>query len=301
MRAGVRVYSLSDTARILRVSPARLRRWSRTELVAVGDDASPSFAFSDLVRLRALAGLVSRGVSVARIRRAVAELSRRAPELREPLAALRIWGGDARRVVARAGDTLVEADGQLVLDFEAAPVASPEVAELAALSAHAEGGAAPRTAFEWFERGCTLDAETGKSAEALTAYRHALELAPDFADAWCNLGTVHFHRGERGEAQRCYEQALTCDAEHLEASFNLANLLDDDGKREAALHLYKAAVRIDPTFSDARLNLALLYDRLALRRLAREQWRHYLQLVPTGSWADLARERIAEPDERTKT
>ena len=35
---------------------------------------------------------------------------------------------------------------------------------------------------------------------------------------------------------------------------------------------------------------------MSLRRLGREQWRHYLQLVPTGSWADLARERITEPE-----
>ena len=56
-------------------------------------------------------------------------------------------------------------------------------------------------------------------------------------------------------------------------------------------------MRIDPSFADARLNLALLYDRLTLPRLGREQWRHYLQLVTSGSWADLARERITEPDE----
>lgn len=300
MRAGVSLYSLSDTARILRVSPARLRRWSRTELVALRDEDSPSFGFSDLVRLRALAGLVSRGVSMQRIRRTLASLQKHVPELREPLASLRVWGGDVRCVVARDGDALVDADGQLVLDFEAARE-TRAVAELAALAASADGSPAPRSAFEWFERGCTLDAESGKSAEALTAYRHALELAPDFADAWCNLGTVHFHRSERSDAQRCYEQSLVCDAEHLEANFNLANLLDDDGRREAALHHYKAAVRIDPTFSDARLNLALLYDRLSLRRLAREHWRHYLQLVPTGSWADLARERLLEPDDRTKS
>lgn len=297
MRAGVSLYSLSDTARILRVSPARLRYWSRTALVAAHEHDAPSFAFTDLVRLRALVGLIARGVSVRRIRRTVARLQERMPDLREPLAALRVWGGDARRVVARDGDALVEADGQLVLDFEEAREARA-VADLAALAASEGGGPTPRTAFEWFERGCTLDAQAGKSAEALAAYRRALELSPDFADAWCNLGTVHFHRGERADAQRCYERALADDGEHLEASFNLANLLDDDGRREAALHHYKAAVRIDPTFPDARLNLALLYDRLALRRLAREQWRHYVQLVPTGSWADLARERLAEPDER---
>ncbi|MBM4382786.1 MAG: tetratricopeptide repeat protein [Deltaproteobacteria bacterium] len=285
------LYSLSDASRILRVSPSRLRAWSRTELVSARAAQAQSFAFEDLVRLRAIAGLVARGVSVRRIRTTLARLQERMPELREPVAALRMWGDNARRVVARDGDALVEADGQLLLDFDAQHVA-PEVAAIT------PAGEEPRplTAFEWFERGCMLDAQAGKSAEALTAYRHALDLSPDFADAWCNLGTVHFQRSERAEAKRCYEGALAADADHLEANFNLANLLDDEGRRETALHHYKAAVRVDASFPDARLNLALLYDRLGLRRLGREQWRAYLQLVPTGSWADLARERVGEVD-----
>jgi len=292
MRAGVTVYSLSDTARILRVSPARLRAWSRTGFVSARVAAAESYAFDDLVRLRALVGLISQGVSVRKIRGTVAGLEKRVPELREPLSALRVWGGDARRVVARHGDALVDADGQLVLDFDAERAASA-VAEIAARAA--EGAPTPRTAFAWFERGCVLDTQPSKAAEALAAYRRAVELAPDFADAWCNLGTVHFHRGDRGEARDCYESALAGDADHLEANFNLANLLDDEGRRETALHHYKAAVRVDPSFADARLNLALLYDRMGLRRMGREQWRHYLQLVPTGSWADLARERVEDP------
>jgi len=292
MRAGVTVYSLSDTARILRVSPARLRAWSRTGFVSARAAEAESFAFDDLVRLRALVGLISQGVSVRQIRGTIARFQARLPQLSEPLSALRVWGGSARRVVARHGDALVEADGQLVLDFEAQRSARA-VAEIAPF-AQEDGAPAPRTAFEWFERGCVLDAQAGKAADALGAYRRAVELAPDFADAWCNLGTVHFHRGERSDARSCYECALGCEADHLEANFNLANLLDDEGRRETALHHYKAAVRIDPSFADARLNLALLYDRMNLRRMGREQWRHYLQLVPRGSWAELARERIAE-------
>jgi tetratricopeptide (TPR) repeat protein len=287
------VYSLRDTARILRVSPARLRAWSRTGVVSALATESGAFAFGDLVRLRALVGLISQGVSIRKIRGTVARLEESLPELREPLAALRVWGGSARRVVARHGDALVEPDGQLVLDFETERQPSRVTAITAAAEPDDPG---PRSAFAWFEEGCMLDAQTGKANEAVAAYRRAVELAPDFADAWCNLGTVHFHRGERPEARACYERALEADPDHLEANFNLANLLDDEGRREAALHHYKNAVRVDPAFADARLNLALLYDRLGLRRLGREQWRHYLQLVPTGSWADLARERVADPN-----
>jgi tetratricopeptide (TPR) repeat protein len=80
----------------------------------------------------------------------------------------------------------------------------------------------------------------------------------------------------------------------VEANFNLGNLLEEAGQREAALIHYKIATREDPLFPDAQLSLALLYEKLGLRRKAKEHWRRYLQLVPEGSWAEVARQHLAE-------
>jgi tetratricopeptide (TPR) repeat protein len=121
-----------------------------------------------------------------------------------------------------------------------------------------------------------------------------LQADPGFADAHCNLGTAHYNQGERDRARACYEEALEHNSEHVEASFNLGNLLEEEGQREAALSRYKVATRADPFFPDAQLNLALLYEKLQLPRKAREHWRRYLQLVPDGSWAEIARQHLAE-------
>jgi len=293
----VNVYSLADTARILRVSPARLRYWERTALVqpSSGEDGRPAFGFGDLVAIRSLLGLIESGLSVRRIRRSVDGLRRLLPEGAEPLRTLRSWG--SQRVVARHAGGLIQPDGQLVLDFEG-------VATLPAVKALPGGGAAsgdegterrnPQTAWEWFARGCELDAEPATLAEAEVAYREAVALDPAFGDAWCNLGTVHFNAGRRSEALRCYQKTLEVERLHGEANFNLANLLEENGRREAALHHYKAAIQADPGFADAHLNLALLYEKLELPRTACGHWRHYLKLVPQGSWADLARKRLKE-------
>jgi tetratricopeptide (TPR) repeat protein len=80
----------------------------------------------------------------------------------------------------------------------------------------------------------------------------------------------------------------------VEANFNLGNLLEEAGQQEAALHRYKIVIRADPLFPDAQLNLALLYEKFELPRKAKEHWRRYLQLVPEGSWADVARQHLAE-------
>lgn len=287
-------FTRSDAARILRVSRARLRYWERTALVSPsrGEGGQPAFDFRDLVGLRSVVGLLERGVPLRRIRRSVEDLRERVPELEHPLGALRVWLPGSGRLVARHGDALVEPDGQLVLDFEGA---GGDAAEVAALEPAAAERPDPETANAWFEEGCRTDAEPSTWDEALHAYRRALEADPDFADAHCNLGTVHYNRGARAEARRCYEAALRRERFHLEANFNLAGLLEEEGAFEAALRHYRRALHADPLLADGHLAAALLLERLARRRDAREHWRRYLQLAPRGSWAEVARRHLAEP------
>lgn len=281
------------------MSAARLRYWQRTALVESSTEADGQrrFGFRDLVTLRALVGLIESGVPLRRIRESVQTLSETFPDLEQPLRALRVWGEGS--VVARHEGALVQPDGQLVLDFEGPKGDGRDVASLRPSEPgrpHEPGGgpvAARRiSAAEHFERGCELDGVPATLAEAAASYRRAIELDPDFADAHCNLGTLHFNQGRRDLAKACYERALQADPDHLEANFNLGSLLEEQGRREGALHHYKLALQANPCFPDAHLNLALLYEKLGLHRNARQHWRRYLGLVPEGPWAEVARQRL---------
>lgn len=287
---GVAVYSRADTAKILRVSSERLRYWERTDLVSRSADADGRslFAFEDLLQVRSLLSLVAEGVSVRRIRRSLAALRIRLPELERPLRALRLSTAGAGRVAVRHAGSLMEPDGQFAIDFEASTARTTEPTPLE------QAGDKRVGALAWFERGCELDADPGRLLEAIDAYRKAITLDPQFADAHCNLGTVYFNRGDRKQARSWYEAALERDPTHLEAHFNLANLCEEQGRRESAVHHYKAALDADPFFPDAHLNLALLYEKLELRRTARGHWRRYLQQVPDGNWSEIARQRVEE-------
>jgi tetratricopeptide (TPR) repeat protein len=276
------------------VSANRLRTFERMDLVrpAAGPDEGARFDFRDLLSLRSLVALLDRGVSMRRIRRSVERVRERWPELERPLGALRLADGGGERLVVQHRGSLLDPDGQLLLDFAAAPVADPTpVAELPAVAS------GPRTALEWFERGCQLDIEDGTLAEAIEAYTRALELDPLLADAHCNLGTAYYNRGERDAARASYEAALAQLPAHREANFNLGNLLEEAGRREAAIHHYKRAVTADPCFADAHLNLALLYEKIGAGRRGREHWRRYLQIAPDGTWAEVARQRLRHPKE----
>jgi tetratricopeptide (TPR) repeat protein len=287
-------YSLADVSRIFDLSPARLRYWQRTALIPTssGDIRQPAFGFRDLVCIRAVVALLERGVPVRRIRRSVARIRERLPEIERPLDSLRVWVEGSDRIVVRHAGSWIEPDGQLVLDLALDPPERDDVLPLRPGSPEAPAERDSTSALEWFEIGCRLDPDAARQEEALDAYRRAVAYDPDFADAHCNLGALHQQRGERAAAAACYEAAVRVDPAHVEARFNLAGLLEEDGRDEAALVHYRSAARADPTFPDAQLNLALLYDRLGLARRAREHWRRYLGLRPDGSWAELARRKL---------
>lgn len=305
-------YSLGDVARILKVSPRRLRYWQKTQLLDSLALASreEGVAFRDLVCLRTIVSLLDKGIPLQRIRRNLEVLRDRLPEMDEPAVALRLWHDSSDRLVVRRDGRLEEIGGQLVLEFagdsDGAPARVASLSEAAALAAaerlangamelereELEQESEQEEAIAWFERGCELDAEPRSWNAAIEAYEKALELEPDYADAYCNLGAVRYNQGHREQARRAFVACLARDADHVEANFNLANVLEEEGEDELALVHYQRALGADPMYPDLHINLALLYEKLGRETRACEHWRRYLQLDPQGSWAEVARLRL---------
>jgi Tfp pilus assembly protein PilF len=283
----VTAYTLGDVARICGVSRRRLRYWERTALVkpAVVRGAQTSFDFRGLVSVRTIVGLLDRGVPLRRIRSSVDAVREHMPDT-EPLPFLRAW--EPGRIVVRHEGVLMEPDGQLVLEW------SPDPAGVQDLAASRSGERARQLAQALFERGCELDTDPRTFGDAMIAYQRAIEADPEFADAHCNLGSVHYNRDRRDLARECFERAVELRPGHVEANLNLGTLLEEAGQDETALRHYRAALETDPLFPDTHVSLALVYEKLGLPRTARAHWRRYLMLDPGGSWGDLARRRLEE-------
>lgn len=301
-------FSLGDVARILKVSPRRLRYWKKTRLVgAAADDAqTDGYGFRDLVALRSIVSMVERGIPVQRIRRELDILRDRIPELSDPAGSLRFASEDSRALVVRRDDRWEEAGGQLLFDFSApaeaatSPVRSLVAAEAGSGDGLREERASLDEATRWFERGCELDVDARRLNEAAAAYERAIELDPDHADAFCNLGAVRYNQGQRAAARLAFESCLARAPEHVEATFNLANVLEESGEDEQALALYRRAVAVDPVYPDLHINLALLYEKLGRMVPACGHWRRYLQIDPQGSWSAVARQRLARESDQSE-
>lgn len=290
-------YTLGDVSRICGVPRQRLRYWQRTRLLESrpGPGADAAFDFSDLVAVRRIVALLDDGVPLRRIRHGLQSLRQRMPDIDRPLDALRPAPGRPRDVVARHRGVLVGSDGQLLLELAGDAEGARRVAPLEARSPEARRRRRVEARCEaeaWFERGGKLDTSRDTYAEAIEAYERAVEADPEFADAWCNLGTVLYNQERRAKARRCFERTLELEPHHLEGHLNMAAMFEEAGRLESALSHYKRALAADPLGADTHVSLALLYERLSLPGRAREHWRRYLQLDPDGGWADVARRHI---------
>jgi hypothetical protein len=69
--------------------------------------------------------------------------------------------------------------------------------------------------------------------EAITSYRRAISINPDFAEAHCNLGVLFKELGKLDEAMTCFSKALEMRPDYSEANYNLglAFLLKGDFKK----------------------------------------------------------------------
>jgi predicted O-linked N-acetylglucosamine transferase (SPINDLY family) len=107
----------------------------------------------------------------------------------------------------------------------------------------------------FFNFGNRLRAQ-GKFEEAIAAYRRAIGIKPDFAEAHSNLGIMLVVQGKLEEAIAAFRRAISIKPDHTEAHSNLGTMLVNQGKLEEAIAAYRRAIDIKPDFAQAHSNLA---------------------------------------------
>src|SRR5206468_3839634 len=217
-------YTTEEVARLLGLSPAQIRSYTRAGFLSPARAARGElrFAFQDLVLLRAAKGLMAARIPAAKIRGSLRRLKQQLPRGRA-LSELRITA-EGHRVVARDGALAWNPDsGQLVLDFDVATLAerAAPLARRQAADARVNLG--------------RLLVESGRAEEAETHFRAVLADCPGHATAWYNLGIALEDRRRPNDAVKAYEQAIAADRRLADAYFNLARLYEQAGKRAAAL------------------------------------------------------------------
>jgi len=260
-------YTTEEVAKLLGLSPAQIRIYTRAGFLspARGARGELRFSFQDLVLLRAAKGLLAARIPASRIRGSLRRLKQQLPRGRA-LSELRITA-EGHRVVARDGGVAWNPEsGQLVLDFDVAALAQRAAPLARRQAAAARRAESDLDAEQWFELGEEL--EVSSPAEARDAYRRALELDPHHADAHVNLGRLLQESGRAEEGETHYRAVLADHPDHATAWFNLGVALEDLRRTAEAIKSYSHAVAADHRLADAHFNLARLYEQAGKRAAA---------------------------------
>lgn len=157
-----------------------------------------------------------------------------------------------------------------------------------------------------------------KSTEAITFIKRALELKPDFYDAWYNLGNVFCDLGQWSEAQQAYYNVLQLSPHYYRAWQGLGNVffrmerfeesiecyrkadeispepivqvqigtaLKMLGRLEEAAAAFRSALKLKEECGEAYYGLAMVYEAGANLAVAREYVQKALHLIPDSSAA----------------
>lgn len=263
-------YTVRDVQSLLGISRAAITRLIAAGLVTPtrGKRGEYRFGFQDVVTLRTAQSLRAAQISPRQVLRALQRL--KALRNGQPLAGVRIAAvGNNVAVQEQDRQWLVET-GQLLMDFE------PKAPGGAVISIRGHAAEPPENAAYWFELGSEL--EHAHPKEAADAYRRAIRAAPDYVDAYLNLGCLLCEMERPAEAARLYADALShLDSEPL-LHFNLAVALEDLGRYADALASYDRCIALSPGLADAHFNAARLHQVLGDSQRAIRHFNQYRRL-----------------------
>ena len=89
--------------------------------------------------------------------------------------------------------------------------------------------------------------------QAVEAFRRALALRPDFAEAYTNLGNVLQGKEAFEEALEAYRQAISLRPDLAEAHANMGAALESLGRLKVAIDSYSVAVKLNPNLLAIRV------------------------------------------------
>lgn len=276
-------YSMRDVQALLGISRAVIMALIAAGVIVPrrGTRHEYRFSFQDVVLLRTAQSLRDAHIPTRHITRSLRRLQGMGEG--RPPTGMRVTavGGDVA-VQDRHGRWQVDS-GQFVLDLDdmaGAAHAEADVVDLRRRAPSARDLPASRDndPAGWFERGVALEHEAPHAAES--AYRHAVAQAPDFLDAWLNLGCLLCDQGRLAEAIAAYRRALRSLPDQPLIHFNLGVALEDAGASREALDSYHACIGLAPDFADAHYNAARLHEALGDPHRAIRHYNQYRKLEP---------------------
>lgn len=290
-------------ADLLNVPVANVRRWQKMGLITPCRVVHrlPYFDFSEVRTARQLASWMKDGASLTAIHKQIRELAKRFPDEQRSLAQLNvvIEGG---RLLLREEDGLMEADGQLRMDFDSfeetgrdEDLEDPKVlhVNLAAIRSVADQhhDQVEMSLEQMVEAAQDLE-DDGDLSGAIEWYRVVLAKFGPRAEIHFQLAELLYREGEIQAARERYYSAIELDEDFVEARANLGCVLMETGRTDLAIAAFRGALARHDDYPDVHYHLAQALDEIESTNEASFHWGRFLELAPSSPWAEEARDRL---------
>lgn len=295
-----RLYTPAMLAQLLNVPVATVRRWHRRGLIVPAREVHhlPYFDFQEVATARRLAELLAAGASPSAIERKLEQLARLVPDVERPLAQLSVIV-EGRQLLLRQGEGLIEAGGQMRLDFDAIsgsadPVelnsTEPSVLSIGSVLSQQDSGLSRN---EMIAMANDLE-DNGQTHDAIEMYRAALVAGGPDAQICFRLAELLYLVNDVTAARERYSMAIELDEDYVEARANLGCVLYELGEVELAIAAFQGTLRFHADYPDVHYHLARALDECDRTDEALPHWQAFLHLSPDSPWAAEARDRLSQ-------
>ena len=294
-QAGVqRRYTPAMLSQMLNVPVTMIRGWERSGLIRPVQRLYrlPYFDYQEVAGARRLSELLEAGVSRREIETSLRRLESVLGSVERPLAQLEILASTAGLGYRDPAGRLTTTTGQRLLDFESHEN-EEGVAEDANVASIAFPQPAPRQAtVEEDAVEARRLTELGDMEAAAAAYRRALRLNPAHPELNFHLAeTLYRMHNPHGALER-YAITVELAPDYVEAWTQMGCVAGELEDWHAAADAFETALSIHPDYPDAHFHLADALQQLGRMEDAKTHWAAYLEFDQRGPWADAARERL---------
>ena len=132
--------------------------------------------------------------------------------------------------------------------------------------------------------------EAGQLDAALAEFNRALEINPDYIDAYLGIGGVERDKRQYEEARETYRRAIRIDGFSFDARYYLGLMQQVLGETGQAILEYQRALDIDPDNADANRDLATAYLQVGnpQRAVVHAERSVELDAASQQNWSNLA-------------
>lgn len=117
------------------------------------------------------------------------------------------------------------------------------------------------SATDWFEKGLKFY-ESGNYKEEINAYTKAIQLNPQYADAYYNRGITYANLGNYQQAINDYAKAIELNPQDAEACYNRGVAYHRLGNHQQAIKDFTKAIQLNPKLAEAYYNRGTTYGKL---------------------------------------